>query len=336
MRVFRTVTSENSDGDEEPVGEDRAASTPTGEMSVSSIRALRSDSSGVSPGEQAAQARRLLKKCASTNCRWRAWSAESTRLELQAHADAAVAPRDARLDVDLALARRQAERGRASAAPASSGLVVRMAMPPRLRFSVSAVAMVLPNRYATGMPSTTRGLPRRLKLSGNRCGASDGRMCCTALYSLTYPTTPSEAQLAHFVGADDRAAEDEDRQAAVVDLADRAHQVHARRVAAAADRATIEIDVVQVGADLREQLRRRCATGMARWPASSSAVLNRSRTNAGVVGNDDRLGGHGRPRHPCNISECDALIDSRRVASNPAQACYNPNLPSNLRTRVST
>ena len=58
-------------------------------------------------------------------------------------------------------------------------------MPPRLRFSVSAAAMVLPKRYAMGMPSTTRGLPRRLKLSGNRCGASDGRMCCTALYSLT-------------------------------------------------------------------------------------------------------------------------------------------------------
>ena len=70
-------------------------------------------------------------------------------------------------------------------APFSSGLVVLMAMPPRLRFSVSAAAMVLPKRYAIGMPSTTRGLPRRLKLSGNRCGASDGRMCCTALYSFT-------------------------------------------------------------------------------------------------------------------------------------------------------
>ena len=79
------------------------------------------------------------------------------------------------------------------ATPASSGLVVRMAMPPWLRLSVSAAAMVLPNRYATGMPSTTRGLLRRLKLSGNRCGASDGRMCCTALYSLTYPATPSAA-----------------------------------------------------------------------------------------------------------------------------------------------
>ena len=70
-------------------------------------------------------------------------------------------------------------------APLSSGLVVRMAMPPWLRFSVSAAAMVLPKRYWIGMPSTTRGLLRRLKLSGNRCGASDGRMCWTALYSFT-------------------------------------------------------------------------------------------------------------------------------------------------------
>src|SRR5262252_1801168 len=77
--------------------------------------------------------------------------------------------------------------------PVSSGLVVLIAIPPRLRFNVSAAAIVLPNRYWIGMPSTTRGLPRRLKLSGNRCGASDGRMCCTALYSLTYPATPRAA-----------------------------------------------------------------------------------------------------------------------------------------------
>src|SRR5687767_2411688 len=44
----------------------------------------------------------------------------------------------------------------------SSGLVVRMAIPPWLRFSVSAAAIVLPNRYAIGIPSTTRGLVRRL------------------------------------------------------------------------------------------------------------------------------------------------------------------------------
>ena len=68
-----------------------------------------------------------------------------------------------------------------------------MAIPPWLRLSVRAAAIVLPNRYWIGMPRTTRGLLRRLKLSGNKCGASDGRMCWTALYSLTYPATPSAA-----------------------------------------------------------------------------------------------------------------------------------------------
>ena len=106
-------------------------------------------------------------------------------LELQAHPDAAVAPGDPGLGVDVALGRRAAGSARATRAPASSGLVVRMASPPRLRLSVSAAAIVLPKRYATGMPRTTRGLSRRLKLSGKRCGASDGRMCWLALYSLT-------------------------------------------------------------------------------------------------------------------------------------------------------
>ena len=40
--------------------------------------------------------------------------------------------------------------------------VVRMARPPWLIFSVRAAAIVLPSRYATGIPSTTRGPERRL------------------------------------------------------------------------------------------------------------------------------------------------------------------------------
>ena len=65
-----------------------------------------------------------------------------------------------------------------------NGPDVRIAMPPRLKLSDSAAAMVPPARYDTGIPITTLGLSRRLKLSGNRCGAIDGRMCSTALYSL--------------------------------------------------------------------------------------------------------------------------------------------------------
>src|SRR5438132_8123914 len=69
--------------------------------------------------------------------------------------------------------------------PFSSGLVVRTATPPRLMLSVTAAAIVLPNRYAIGMPRTTRGPVRRLTSPGNRCGASDGRMCCSDVYSFT-------------------------------------------------------------------------------------------------------------------------------------------------------
>ena len=106
-------------------------------------------------------------------------------LELQAHADPAIAPRNPGFGFDVALRSGQPEPHAAPWRSPGSGLIVRIATPPLLRFSVSAAAIVLPKRYATGIPSTTRGLPRRLKLSGNRCGASDGRMCCTALYSLT-------------------------------------------------------------------------------------------------------------------------------------------------------
>ena len=105
-------------------------------------------------------------------------------LELDAHTDPTIAPGDTGFDIQIALPPGRRKRTR-TRAPASSGLVVRMARPPRLRLSVSAAAIVLPYRYDTGIPSTTRGLVRRLKLSGKRCGASDGRMCWLALYSFT-------------------------------------------------------------------------------------------------------------------------------------------------------
>ena len=55
-------------------------------------------------------------------------------------------------------------------------------------------------------------------------------MCWTALYSLTYPATPSEASVAHFVGAGDGAAENQNRQPPIVELADAAHEIDARCV----------------------------------------------------------------------------------------------------------
>ncbi len=66
-------------------------------------------------------------------------------LELQAHPDPAIAPRDARLGFDVALRARQAE-PRAQLRSCCSGLIVRIASPPLLMFSVSAAAIVLPKR----------------------------------------------------------------------------------------------------------------------------------------------------------------------------------------------
>ena len=48
--------------------------------------------------------------------------------------------------LDILLRARQAEAEARLARPESSGLVVRMAMPPRLKLSVRAAAMVLPKR----------------------------------------------------------------------------------------------------------------------------------------------------------------------------------------------
>ena len=65
--------------------------------------------------------------------------------ELEPHADAAVAPGDAALRFDVALEPGSRKRARAFV-PLWSGLIVRMASPPLLRFRVSAAAMVLPKR----------------------------------------------------------------------------------------------------------------------------------------------------------------------------------------------
>ena len=107
-------------------------------------------------------------------------------LELQPHPDAPVAPGDARLRLDVALRSRAAGSARGSWRP-----FLERAHRADRHAPLAEVQRRAPRRSCCrtgtrpGCPSTTRGLPRRLKLSGNRCGASDGRMCCTALYSLT-------------------------------------------------------------------------------------------------------------------------------------------------------
>ena len=85
-------------------------------------------------------------------------------------------------------------------------------------------------------------------------------------------------QLAHLFGGRDRAAEDQNRQPAAVELADRPHQLDA----AGMRQPQIEDDQVdprQVGAHAGEQLGGALDVS-AVWPAPSSAVAKRSRTKA--------------------------------------------------------
>src|SRR5206468_4465904 len=104
-------------------------------------------------------------------------------LELDAHADAPVAPRDAALAVDVFLGPGHAE------PDLDLRTAVERARRPDGDPSVTEVeGQRRGDRVAEPVLDRDTqhhtGPPRRLKLSGNRCGASDGRMCCTALYSL--------------------------------------------------------------------------------------------------------------------------------------------------------
>src|SRR5215831_5606037 len=122
MRVLRTVTSANSAATKKPLAKTsaRMAARPKARWEVSIIRGSLADSIGGGwPWEVSAP-----RRCRSGGHALRAAIAEEVRvdelvdggligridlLELQAHADAPVAPRHARLDLDLARARRQAE-----------------------------------------------------------------------------------------------------------------------------------------------------------------------------------------------------------------------------------
>src|SRR5439155_1635398 len=96
------------------------------------------------------QALRFEKKCASTNSSMMVWLAGSTfsnwtpmptRRSLQA-----TRPSTSTSFLEPGMRNRTLIFD-----PPSSGLVVRIAMPPWLRLSVSAAAIVLPNRYWAGM-----------------------------------------------------------------------------------------------------------------------------------------------------------------------------------------
>ena len=179
----------------------------------------------------------LEKKCASTKSSMTALVGRIDFLELDAHADAAVAPRDARLRRRCPSSSRACRKRTLILAPLSSGLVVRMAMPPWLRLSVSAAAMVLPNRYCDRDAEHDARAAAAVEVVGEQVRRQRRQDVLHGAVLVDVAGDAERRELAHFVGARDRAAEDQDRQPAVVQLADRPDQLDARRRAAAADRA---------------------------------------------------------------------------------------------------
>ena len=95
-------------------------------------------------------------------------------------------------------------------------------------------------------------------------------------------------QLAHFVGVGDGAAEHQDRQLAVIELADRADQLDAagmRQPQIQDD----QVDPLEIAADAREQFRR-ALDGQRGVPGSEQSRGEAVTDERRVVGDDDCLG----------------------------------------------
>src|SRR5688572_19100392 len=123
------------------------------------------------------------------------------------------------------------------------------------------------------------------------------------------------AQLAHFLGACYRTAENQNRQAPIVELADAADQVDPRRV-----RQTQvddeQVELREVGAHASEQLGG-AFDGDGAMAGAFEGALEALAYERGVVGNKNGLrtggaGGHESMDVPRNVSECDLESVSMR------------------------
>ena len=187
------------------------------------------------------------------------------------------------------------------------------------------------------MPRTTRGLCRRLKLSGNRCGASDGRICCDGAVLVHVAGDAEVGQVADLGRAADRAAEDQDRQPAAVELADGAHQVDSARVRQP-EVDHHQVDVRQVRPDPGQQFGR-APDGEGPVPGVLEGGLEPVAHERGIIGNHDGLVSRRPP-----LSFCASVSDwarrnlrPARSSLQPGSACrYNPGSRRDNRRRVSS
>ncbi len=131
-------------------------------------------------------------------------------------------------------------------------------------------------------------------------------------------------ELAHLLGVRDGAAEDQYRQAAVIELANRPHQIHARRVGQSQIEDD-EIDLRQIGVDARQQLGSTLDGDgfVARAFHCRAEAIAHER---GVISDDDGLGGDRSSGHlstyrasaPQTIGE---IADPRRFSLYSRSSC---------------
>ena len=225
-----------------------------------------------------AHAFRLLKKCWSTNSSIAAWSAGSTfsncrpiptRRSLQATRDSASmsrfdpGSRNRALTFDPLLERAHRADGEAALAQ-----VQRQRRGDRVAEAVGDRDAEDDARAAAAVEVVGKQVRRERRQD--------------VLHGAVFVDVAGDAErgeLAHLVGAGDRAAEHQDRQPPVVELADRADQLDAAGVR----QPQVEhdqVDPVEIGADARQQLRRALDGAAACARRRARAVAKRSRTNA--------------------------------------------------------
>ncbi len=138
---------------------------------------------------------------------------------------------------------------------ASSGLVVRMAMPPRLRLSARAAAIVLPNRVLDGNAQHDPGTAAPVEVVREEMGCQ-GRQDMLGRAVFVHVARDAEGrQIAHFAGIGNRPAEHQNRQTASIELPDRANQIEAGCTREPQIQHH-EIDAGQIAAHARQQLGR--------------------------------------------------------------------------------
>ena len=134
------------------------------------------------------------------------------------------------------------------------GPLVRIAMPPRLKLSDSAALIFLPMRYDTGMPDHHARAVAPVEGVGKQVRRNRRQDVLDRAVLVEVAGHAERRQLAHLVDARHRAAEDQDREMPLIELADSSHQLDAggmRHPQIEHD----QIELGEVGAHVREQLR---------------------------------------------------------------------------------